>query len=83
MADDETQIDESPDDLTVYDLAEKIAAGQHLSDQANIEIEAERHRIVNALHDLVASTEFWAETPQGNAVELLRIKAELERILKP
>ncbi len=77
-------IDESPDDLSVYQLAEKVAAGRVLTEQANHEIAAELQRLSMAVADVYNDdSRYFCETVQQEAQALLDLRAKIEAILNP
>ena len=73
---------ENAADFTVYDLAERIAAGQKMTKAAESEVLNELVRVRNAIYALDQDLVFFLDTPQEEAQELLRIRAELKRILR-
>ena len=75
-------IDENTQDLTVYDLAEKIAAGRILTASANAEIEDKLVEIHTGLRTLIANTAP-VDTPKETAVALLHFRDFLRKLIAP
>lgn len=74
-------IDDNTQDLTVYDLAEKLAAGRILTVGANHEVGDELDRLRQALIPIYNGQGFVNGTPRGDAKELLWLRAELEKLV--
>ena len=70
---------ENAADFTVYDLAERIAAGQKMTKAAELEVSAELTRIISRLHALASDgARAKDRTPREEASALLRIRSELQ-----
>ncbi len=77
---------EDTEDFTVYDLAQRIAAGQQMSEAAEREVSAELTRMIQWLHARCAdATAAKDRTPREEASALRRLRSdlaiELQRIL--
>lgn len=80
MVDDEP-IDDNKQDLSVYDLAERLASGQPVSSAAEQEISAELARLRSEIDKLNDDINWFLDGPADDAREIIRIRAELHRII--